>query len=529
MWGLSEELVASREDARALQQVVGQLREPESFLAKVRALYAQPEAESFDILELVDGRVFERFSMPQRVGDSIVGRVWSFRDVTARRRLEDELAHQAFHDSLTNLANRALFRDRVEHARLRAQRRWQPLCVLLLDLDNFKPVNDSLGHAEGDRLLTAVAERLLNATRGCDTVARIGGDEFAILLENARGEVEAVTVADRIARSLRRPFMLNGKEVFVGASIGIVESRGEDTTELLRNADVAMYMAKSRGKGRYELFEPRMRAAVIARMETEADLRRAIEREEFVLHYQPIANLQTGQVTGVEALVRWNHPTRGLVPPMEFIPVAEDTGLIVPIGRWVLAHACRQGRVWQDAHLRDEPLTITVNVSGRQLTQPELADDVAAALHVSGLAADRLVLEITESVLIRHDEATLDLLWKLKRMGVQLAVDDFGTGYSSLASLEHFPVDIIKIDKSFIDRLGTDVDESPLARAIIGLGSTMRMCTVAEGIEKPQQWARLRELGCELGQGYYFARPLCGQDVAALLSGAGTGAVAVGG
>ncbi len=440
------------------------------------------------------------------------------RDVTERKVLERQLAHQAFHDTLTGLANRALFRDRVEHALARSVRNPQPVIVMFLDLDNFKTVNDSLGHAAGDQLLVAVAKRLHTCLRVTDTIARFGGDEFAILLEDSKHPEDSVAVAERITAELHLPFRIEDKQVFVGTSIGIASSHLSDTAEeLLRNADVAMYIAKNDGKGCYQVFEPHMHALAMERLDLEGDLRRAVDREEFVLQYQPIVNLETGGLTGVEALVRWNHPDRGLIAPGAFIPLAEETGLIVPLGRWVLYEACRQGQQWQATLRGDTALTLTVNISARQLQHSELVDTVRGALQSSGLAADSLILEITESVMMQNPEAALSRLRELRDMGVRIAIDDFGTGYSSLSYLQRFPIDILKIDKSFVDGVAGGEEESALARAVIALGDTLRIATVAEGVSSLDQLVQLGELNCEMGQGYYFAKPLHASEIAGLL------------
>jgi len=446
-------------------------------------------------------------------------------DITDRKQLEEKIAHQAFHDPLTGLANRVLFRDRVAHAIARTQRRGSPPAVLFLDLDNFKAVNDSFGHAAGDHLLTEVAGRLGRTLRAAATCARPGGDEFAVLLEDAPDGAapgaNAACVAERLLAAFAPPIVVEGTEVFVGVSVGIaVAAAGDTAEELLRNADLAMYRAKTTGKARYEVFEPTMHAAVRRRLELEAELRRAVEEPDgqLVLHYRPIALLATGTVIGFEALVRWRHPSRGLVPPGEFIGIAEETGLVVPLGRWVLREACRQAAAWLRERGPDAALSISVNLSGRQLALPELPDHVEQALAESGLPPQSLVLEMTESTLVDHSRATLDRLWMLRGLGVRLAIDDFGTGYSSLGYLERFPVNLLKIDKAFVDRVGAVGNESPLARAILGLGGALGMRVVAEGIETAAQWQRLRELGCELGQGYYIAKPLPADDAVRMLA-----------
>ena len=427
--------------------------------------------------------------------------------------------HQALHDPLTNLANRALFSDRVKHALARVDRQARPIAVLFLDLDHFKAVNDSAGHTAGDQLLRAVADRLLACVRAVDTVARLGGDEFAIVLEDVRDSRDAARAAQRILDALAAPFVLRDGQVTVGASIGLcLGTSGDQSAEtLVRNADVAMYAAKDGGRGRYAIFEPGMHAAVMQRLKLEADLRLAVERGEFQLLYQPIVALGEGQIVGVEALVRWAHPEQGVVPPSEFITAAEETGLIVPMGRWVLRQSCRQARAWHDAYPTHPPVRVSVNLSPKQLQHQRIVEDVSAALTDSGLDPSRLLLEVTESVLMEDTEANIATLHRLKALGVHLAIDDFGTGYSSLSYLRRFPIDIVKIDKSFIDGITEGSEASALARAIITLGQTLHLDTVAEGIEHAEQFGELRSLGCDLGQGYHFARPLSAEAVSGLL------------
>jgi diguanylate cyclase (GGDEF)-like protein len=383
--------------------------------------------------------------------------------------------------------------------------------VMFLDVDNFKAVNDSAGHGVGDQLLVVAAARLLNATRGSDTVARFGGDEFAILLENVRDDEEARIVADRITRTMRQPIQVGSETVIVGISIGIARphSASDGADEVLRNADVAMYAAKGAGKNRYQFFEPSMHTAVVDRIGLETDLRRAVAdpASEFVLHYQPLVQLDTDAVVGVEALVRWNHPRRGELQPADFITVAEETGLIVPLGRWVVREACAQAVAWWHNLPDEHRMSIAVNVSGKQLQDATFVPDVAAALADSGLPPARLVLEITETVIMHRAEVMVQRLQELKDLGVHLAIDDFGTGYSSLSYLQQFPIDIIKIDKAFIEGMERDPAGAALTRTIIGLGWTLGLSTIAEGIEHASQRAALAELGCVMGQGFLFARP----------------------
>jgi diguanylate cyclase (GGDEF)-like protein len=435
-------------------------------------------------------------------------------------RLYEELRHQAFHDSLTGLANRALFQDRVAHA---VVRRPGPetglIAVLFLDLDDFKTINESLGHVGGDQLLSAVADRLRGCLRASDTAARIGGDEFAILLEDLRDESEATHVAQRVIDALRPPIRIGGTAAVIATSIGIaVTAPGEDgATELLRNADFAMYQAKHRGKGRYEVFRPSLREAVSERAALEALMRGAEERNELRLHYQPVVDLADGSIVGLEALVRWQAPGRGLLMPADFIGLAEESGLIVNIGRWVLERACRDTQGWRQRFDLDG-LSVGVNLSARQFQHPDLVAEIGTALNSSGLEPSRLILEITESVLMLTTTTTIGKLADLRRIGVRLAIDDFGTGYSSLGYLERFPVDMLKIDKTFIDGIGERGNRPVLARAIVQLGRALDLQVVAEGIERDAQAAVLRRLGCSRGQGYLYARPLPAEELEPLLA-----------
>lgn len=443
----------------------------------------------------------------------------NYRDITTRRRLEDELRHQAFHDSLTGLANRALFSDRLEHALSRTRRSRRRLAVLFLDLDDFKTINDSLGHGEGDLLLIEVAGRLREAIRSGDTIARMGGDEFAVLVEDPPDAGTPMELAERLLATLQAPFDLSGKELFVHASVGVAVSTSPKETpeDLLRKADASMYMAKSRGKNRIEVFEPSMHAAALERLALKGDLERALERSEFEVLYQPIVNLVTSDLVGVEALVRWHHPERGLVMPNEFIAVAEETGLIIPLGAWVLEQACRQARLWE-VDRPDQPLTMNVNVSGRQVAENGFVAGVGELLEASGLEPSRLVLEFTEGVLMRDTDATTSTLKTLKELGVRLAIDDFGTGFSSLNYLRLFPIDVLKIDGSFVASMSAGPDQRAVVRAILRLGETLHLSTIAEGIEDAGQLADLRALGAIFGQGYLFARPLAAKEISVLLT-----------
>jgi len=419
-------------------------------------------------------------------------------------RLKEQLRYQAYHDPLTNLGNRSLFVERVDERLGRPMRDKVPV-VLFLDLDDFKVVNDTLGHAAGDRLLAAAADRIRGCIRADDLAARLGGDEFAILVEDQADLGRAIGVANRVIESLRLPFQIEGQEITVAGSIGIAAAKGETTAadELLRNADVAMYIAKANGKGRAAVFEPTMHAAIVARHALSAELSRSITREEFDVFYQPILALQTGALAGVEALVRWRHPTRGLVLPDEFIPLAEENGTILPLGRWVLYEACRQVAEWTESK-RTQPITLTVNLSAAQLREPGFIDDLDGILNLTHLAPSQLVLEMTETAMFHDTSTTIARLQDLRARGIRIAIDDFGTGYSSLGYLRRFPVDILKIARDFVD---DDSAEWAFPAAIIALGRTLNLRIVAEGIEQEWQLERLRSLGCELGQGFYFARP----------------------
>jgi diguanylate cyclase (GGDEF)-like protein/PAS domain S-box-containing protein len=441
------------------------------------------------------------------------------RDITERKALEEQLTHRAFHDPLTGLANRALFADRVGHALGRRGRGRDPIAVLFLDLDDFKNVNDSLGHGVGDDLLTAVANRLFNCVGPGDTVARLGGDEFAVLVEQMTDAFEGARVAERIIEALATPFEISGKQVFIRASIGISTSppASDSVHELMRTADVAMYTAKAHGKGLYEVFEQSMHAVLIQRLELEADLRKALEDDQLELQYQPIVALKTGRIRSLEALVRWRHPELGLMLPDRFIQLAEETGLIVPIGRWVLRQACKQARRWQRDFRFNPAIRLAVNLSARQLQEPELIREVQDALDDSGLNPGLLMLEITESVLVEDNAHAVAKLGELRGLGVRVVVDDFGTGYSSLSYLRRLPIDILKVDRAFLDGMKPGSPEAALVEAIVAMSHSLGLASVAEGVERADQAAELTRMGCNLAQGFYFARPAPPRRITELL------------
>ncbi|MDQ3756249.1 MAG: EAL domain-containing protein [Actinomycetota bacterium] len=442
-----------------------------------------------------------------------------FEDITERKDLEAALVHRSLHDPLTGLPNRALFLDRLRHAQARMARVAAHYALLFIDLDRFKVVNDSLGHQAGDQLLIEVASRLKLSVRPGDTFARFGGDEFVVLLEDLVDDEDAITVTERILEELREPFRVEGRDVSASASIGVVmgDRSYESPDHCLRDADVAMYRAKARGKATYEVFRPEMESATLHRLDMEIALRAAIEKGELELHYQPLVSLETVSIVGLEALVRWNHPEKGMMSPAEFIPLAEETGLILPIGEWVLEQACSQVREWQDLYPGAVPLVMTVNLSARQFQQPDLSDRVAAVVRKTGISPDQLCLEVTESVMMDDVDSATVTLKKLKDLGSCVAIDDFGTGYSSLSYLKRFPVDFVKIDKSFVADLGEGAVDSEIVRAVIRLAAAIGIRTVAEGVETAEQLKRLRQMGCPLVQGFYLARPQPAPAIATLL------------
>ncbi|MBV9042412.1 MAG: EAL domain-containing protein [Acidimicrobiia bacterium] len=448
--------------------------------------------------------------------ENVGGIVVNLHDVTDRRKLEQELRHQAFHDPLTRLANRALFHDRIGHALARAARQGEPVTVLFLDIDDFKMVNDSLGHIAGDTLLKAVSERLASCIRPSDTAARFGGDEFAVLLEDTPLE-GACLVANKVLQAMRAPFVVQDREMYVSASIGVAPASVDSTDpgDLLRDADVAMYAAKSEGKACYSVYEPSMHAKVVQRVEVTADLQRALERDELVVHYQPIVDLATEEIRAVEALVRWRHPERGMVPPLEFIPVAEETGLIVPIGRWVLERACRDMAEWRARH-PERSLYAHVNVSVNQMHS--VLEDTRRSLATTGAKPESIVLEVTESVMVHDTDLVVATLRDLRALGVRISLDDFGTGYSSLSYLKRLPIDLLKIDKAFVHGIAGDAEESSLGRAVVHIAKTLDLETAAEGIETEEELAALKSLGCGFGQGFLFSKPLPFDELEALIT-----------
>jgi diguanylate cyclase (GGDEF)-like protein/PAS domain S-box-containing protein len=518
MWNIPEGIVDGKDAPRLINHIASQLKNGEEFLRKVEELYADNAAVATETLELKDGRVFERNSQPQLLDGKAIGRVACFRDVTERSRAEEKLRHHAMHDTLTNLPNRAQFMMHLDTAIERARaNKHARFAVLFLDLDRFKVINDSLGHVVGDRLLVAIGERLASCVRPGDVVARLGGDEFVVLLNRTGDSEEIARVAERLQKRISAPFAIDNYEVFTTASIGIIVASDLDrrAEDFLRDADAAMYRAKESGKARYEVFDREMHVRNLNLLQVETDLRHALERNQFEVVYQPIASLEDNSVYEFEALLRWQHPEHGIVGPDEFISVAEETGLIVPIGRWILREACRQTAIWHEVFGRD--LSVSVNLSAKELMHPKLIEQIKAVLVDTGLKARYLRLEVTESNVMEHSERSLSVLNEITSLGISVSTDDFGTGYSSLSYLQQFPFSRLKIDRSFVKRIGDDDKSVAIVKTILMLGENLGIEVLAEGIETNEHLETLRRLGCRFGQGYLFARPLTKREAEAVL------------
>lgn len=509
MWGVDEDIIAETDGSRLVDIVLDQVSDPDSLRQSFQEVYSDPNAVASEVLELKDGRIFERYSQPQYLEGRPVGRVACFRDITERRQAEEKLLHYALHDTLTDLPNRVSFMEHLRQAIDRSgNSRHARFAVLFLDLDRFKVINDSLGHAVGDKLLIAIAERLKSCVRPGDVVARLGGDEFTVLLNRSGGLDEVVRVAERLQSRISAPFKIDNYEVFTTASIGIIVSGDipRQAEEYLRDADAAMYRAKESGKARHEVFDREMHVRNMNLLQIETDLRHALDRREFELLYQPIVDLVSGRVSEFEALIRWRHPVHGLIKPNEFVHVAEETGLIIPIGKWVIEESCRQVALWQRRF--GSWLSVSVNLSAKQLMHPNLTAQVQEIIADTGLDAGQLKLEVTESTVMEHPEKALKVLCDLDRLGVNLSTDDFGTGYSSLSYLQRFPFERLKIDRSFINLMDSDSKSGAIVKTILMLGENLDIEVVAEGIETVSQLEQLRSLGCTIGQGFLFSRPI---------------------
>jgi len=509
MWGVDDEIMTSKDGKRLIDLVTSQVKNTEEFRRQLSDTYADEHGTFTELLELRDGRIFERYSQPQYLEGKAVGRVACFRDITERTQAEERLRHYALHDTLTDLPNRVSFMNDLHRAVERsAGNEHAQFAVLFLDLDRFKVINDSLGHAVGDKLLIGIAERLTSCIRPGDVVARLGGDEFTILLNRSGEASEVARVAERLQAKISEPFKLDNYEVFTTASIGIVVSSNVNRSaeDFLRDADAAMYRAKESGKARYEIFDREMHVRNMNLLQVETDLRHAVERNEFEVLYQPIVDINTGRADEFEALIRWRHPVHGLVNPNEFITVAEETGLIIPIGRWILEESCRQIAEWQSRF--DRPLSVSVNLSAKQLMHPNLIGQVENILLDAGIHSSQLKLEVTESTVMEHSDRSLKVLSELDKLGVALSTDDFGTGYSSLSYLQKFPFQRLKIDRSFINIMDKDEKSGAIVKTILMLGENLGLEVVAEGIETVGQLEKLRSLGCTKAQGYLFSRPI---------------------
>lgn len=574
MWHIPPALVEELRDRRQLMAcVLSLMRLPEEFVEKMNLLRQNPGSSSRDEIHLRDGRIFERYSAPalaapaaltpQTNGEladaesaiaaiesrevfaseneddsendeatdaatapSSFGRVWTFSDITERKRYEEQLEHRAFHDPLTELPNRSLFMNRVEQGLARLDRRGKALAILFFDLDRFKVVNDTMGHEKGDNLLQEIGRRLNSMLRPGDTAARFGGDEFTLLLEDLNGIDDARVITERLIESLQEPILMDGREFEVTASIGVAMSfsRHDRASDLLRNADIAMYRAKNKGKARYEVFDTKMSAAALTRLQLEIELRQAVKWKQLRLDYQPLMDLTSDRIIGMEALVRWDHPDKGIISPGDFIPIAEESGMILSIGQWVLREACQQAKKWQTQFPSLWPLKMSVNLSARQFQGSDIVQIVADILEETELPAFCLELEITETAVMEDADATIIILGKLRELGVKLAIDDFGTGYSSLAYIERFPLDSLKIDRSFVQTIGkisrngkAKKERSVIMQAVQTLGQGLGIEITAEGIETPEQLAELRDMGCAVGQGFFFARPLSSVKLTGML------------
>lgn len=518
MWCIPELLVESGNYKQALRAALKQLENPRQHLDTVRESYLKPDVQIYDAIAFKDGRVFERYSQPQRLGNKIIGRVWSFRDVTAHKIAEATIRHQALHDLLTDLPNRVLFNQRLSESLVQASQNSSNLAVCFLDLDRFQIINETLGHAIGDQLLQSVAQRLTKCLRAVDTVSRWGGDEFTILLPEISDLQDAVHIQEQILAAFKSEFNIENHHLHISPSIGIAlyPMHGEDAETLTKNADAALARVKSQGRNNYQFYQSEINSQALELLILENSLYSALERQEFIIYYQPQVKIATGEIMKMEALLRWQHPELGLIPPGIFIPLAEENGLIIPIGEWVLRTACRQNKAWQDA-LGLPSLSVAVNLSARQFNQPDLVSLVKQVLSETKLNPQCLELEITETVAMQDVDFTRKILSDLSNMGVCISLDDFGTGYCSLSYLKNFPINALKIDRSFVRDLAKNTNDAAITTAIIALAHALNLTVVVEGVETNEQRNLLRMLECELMQGYLFSHPILAEDATRLL------------
>jgi diguanylate cyclase (GGDEF)-like protein len=518
MWKVPSKILRPGNDEEAVGFVMKQLKDPPKFIAGLERLYnAEPGKEHKDEIEFKDGRIFERYTMPQMRDNEIIGRVFSFRDVTQRKAMEEQLIHQATHDTLTLLPNRVILQDRIQQELRYSKRSNKMATLLFFDLDGFKLINDSLGHDFGDILLQSVARRLERCVREQDTVSRWGGDEFVILLTSLSQEKDVVSIVHKCLEAVGEPFVLDKHTVSVTSSVGIsiLPKDGLTPSTLLKNADSAMYTAKASGRNNYKFYSSDMNQNTENKLGLINDLHEALDAQQLILHYQPLIDLKSGSIIGAEALLRWYHPLRGWVSPQEFIPIAEETGLILPIGEWVLRNACLQSKSWQQEHLK--PIFMSINFSGQQFRQRDIRELVNDIINETQIDPKYLNLELTESVIMENSQVYLNYMLELKKLGVSLVIDDFGTGYSSLSYLKRFPVDKIKIDQSFISGLPNDSDDAAIVRAILAMAKQLNLEVVAEGIETNEQLSFLRKHSCNIGQGFLFSRAIPPEEFLKLL------------
>lgn len=517
MWRIPLSYMKSSNDEKAINHVLKQLLNPDVFIEKLAHLYAHPEMDCFDEIEFLDGRIFERYSIPQYINNEIVGRVFSFRDVTRRKQMEEQLFLQATCDPLTGLPNRILLRDRINQEIKHAKRQHTKVAVLFFDLDRFKLINDSLGHNIGDLLLQEASQRLKKCIREEDTLARWGGDEFIIVLRNIDFREQIISLITECQEALAESFYIDHHSITMTSSVGVsfYPMDGKSTTVLLKNADAAMYTAKADGRNNYRFYTPHMNDQAVEHLAFANDLRKALDENEFFLLYQPLIDLKTHKIISAEALIRWSHPVRGLVSPLDFIHVAEETGIIQFIGEWVLRTACEQNKRWQKKGLG--PIKVAVNVSGIQFKQNNIVQVVGSALLDSELEAKYLDVELTESSIMGNNHIYIATMNELKKMGVGLVIDDFGTGYSNLGYLKRFPVNKIKIDKSFVRDISRDEDDKAIVQAIIAMAQQLKLRVVAEGVETKEQLDFLQTHNCDEVQGYYFSPPVKSEDFGELL------------
>lgn len=508
LWSIPQSLMEFHDDRKLLNFVLGQLQNPKGFIQKVKELYAHPEAEGVDEIRFKDGKIFERYSKPQRIEQQVVGRVWSYRDVTKHRRAEEQIIHQATHDLITNLPNRPLLIDRLSQAIILAEHERNLIAVLFLDIDRFIAINDSLGYKIGDLLLKKIAARLTKHIRKNDTFARFGGDEFVIILTALKQEADCAPLIEKYMHILSRKYMLEGHEFNITWSMGIsfYPRDGREANILLKNAEAVIHSAQLKSGNNFQFYTEEINAHIAERLTLENDLRNALKRNEFLLHYQPIFHLQTGHISGVEALIRWNHPQQGLIFPQKFILLAEETGLINSIGEWVLKTACLQRKKWQNSGI--SLIRIAINLSGEQFKQPKLEEQIYQIMKETQIDPHYLEIEITESIIMEDSNETIGKLRALANLGINLSIDDFGTGYSSLSYLKRFPLHTLKIDQSFIRDIDTDRDDMIIVKAIINMTKSLQLKVLAEGIETESQLQFLKQQQCDEGQGYYLSKPL---------------------